>query len=41
MADKFEAEGTKPNGVATLSLLAESNLVQAKAHKKKPPKKQK
>jgi hypothetical protein len=38
MADKFEAEGTKPTGVTTLRLLAESNLTQAKARKKKTSK---
>ena len=37
-ADKFETEGTKPIGVATLRFLAESNIAQAKARKKKKPK---
>jgi len=41
MADNFEAEGTKPTGVATLRFLAESNLAQAKARKKKMSKTQK
>jgi hypothetical protein len=35
-ADKFETEGTKPTGVATLRFLAESNI--AKARKKKKSK---
>jgi hypothetical protein len=34
-ADKFETEGTKPNGVATLRFLAESSIAQAKARKEK------
>jgi hypothetical protein len=37
-ADKFETEGTKPIGVATLRFLAESNIAQAKARKKKKSK---
>jgi hypothetical protein len=37
-ADKFETEGTKPIGVATLRFLAESNIARAKARKKKKPK---
>jgi len=40
-ADKFEAEGTNPNGVSTLRFLAQSNIAQAKARKKKKPKKPK
>jgi hypothetical protein len=34
-ADKFETEGTKPNGVATLRFLAESSIAQAQARKEK------
>jgi hypothetical protein len=41
MADNFEAEGTKPTGVATLRFLAESNIAQSKTRKKKKPKKPK
>jgi hypothetical protein len=37
-ADKFETEGTKPNGVAILRRLAESNLALAKGRKKKKSK---
>ena len=37
-ADKFETEGTKPIGVATLRFLAESNIARAKARKKKKSK---
>ena len=34
-AEKFESDGTKPEGAATLRFLAESNIAQAKARKKK------
>src|SRR5258707_15277473 len=37
-ADKFETEGTKPNAVAVLRRLAESNIAIAKGRKKKKPK---
>ena len=37
-AEKFETEGVKPKGAATLRFLAESNIAQAKARKKKKPK---
>jgi hypothetical protein len=37
-AEKFEAEGTNPNGASTLRFLAESNIARAKARKKKKPK---
>ena len=37
-ADKFETKGAKPIGVATLRFLAESNIAQAKARKKKKSK---
>jgi len=37
-ADKFETEGTKPNAVAVLRHLAESNIAIAKGRKKKKPK---
>jgi hypothetical protein len=35
MADKFEAEGTNPNDAFTLRFLAESNIAQAKAARRK------
>ena len=37
-AEKFENDGTKPNAVAVLRHLAESNVAIAKARKKKKPK---
>jgi|SRR5208282_2149786 len=37
-ADKFETKGTKPNAVAVLRRLAESNIAIAKGRKKKKPK---
>jgi hypothetical protein len=37
-ADKFEIEGAKPIGVATLRFSAESNIAQAKTRKKKKSK---
>ena len=37
-AEKFETEGIKPNAVAVLRRLAESNKAIAKARKKKKPK---
>jgi hypothetical protein len=37
-ADKFETEGTNPDGVAVLRLLAESDIAIAKSRKKKRPK---
>jgi len=37
-ADNLEAEGTNPNGASTLRFLAESDIAQAKARKKKKPK---
>jgi len=37
-AEKFETEGTKPNAVAVLRRLAESNKAIAKTRKKKKPK---
>jgi hypothetical protein len=37
-ADKFETEGIKPNAVAVLRRLAESNMTIAKARKKKKSK---
>ena len=37
-AEKFETEGDKPNAVAVLRYLAESNVDMAKARKKKKPK---
>ncbi len=36
--DKFETEGIKPNAVATLRFLAESDMALAKARKKKKSK---
>jgi len=38
LAEKFETEGIKPNAVAVLRRLAESNKAIAKARKKKKPK---
>lgn len=37
-ADKFETETSKPNAVAALRRLAESNKARAKRRKKKNPK---
>jgi hypothetical protein len=37
-ADKFEAEGIMPDGVAVLRRLAESNIAIAKSRKKKKSK---
>jgi hypothetical protein len=37
-ADKFETEGIKPNAVAVLRRLAESNMAIAKGRKKKKSK---
>ncbi|HXR32977.1 MAG TPA: hypothetical protein VN830_04685 [Verrucomicrobiae bacterium] len=37
-ADKFETEGIKPNAVAVLRRLAESNVAIAKGRKKKKSK---
>jgi hypothetical protein len=37
-ADKFETEASKPNAVAVLRRLAESNKARAKLRKKKKPK---
>ncbi len=37
-AEKFETEGIKPNAVAVLRRLAESNKAIAKTRKKKKPK---
>jgi hypothetical protein len=37
-AEKFETEGNKPNAVAVLRRLAESNMAIAKGRKKKKPK---
>jgi hypothetical protein len=37
-ADKFESEGTKPIGAATLRFLAESNIAKPKPARRKSPK---